>query len=452
MHTRTIRRPEFALAVFALFTLLAGQFWRNTVGWWGFGAIALGLIVTYAILLVRFRATYKRRGFPLTLLVFLGWATASLMWSSYASTTALALVILFGTTIVGFGLAYLLPWSTFVRALSLALRLIIGLSLVFELWVALIVQHPIMPFFQTPIYSRDLPETYWSGGTIFQGGPIQGIVGNRNILAFIALLAFVVIAAQMADRMISKLRGFTWLAIIIATFLLAQSITVIFAGALVVLLWAFAQWARHRGDGRHGLVYVVGSATLALLIWAGTYVVPFISTLHGRNPDLTGRSWIWATTVQLWQQKPVLGWGWVSYWAPWVKPFKDLIVIHGIMYLQAHNAWLDVLMQLGIIGFICLFVFAFTAVWRAWFRAVDRPRWDLVRTRPFVTLHMVPLFLLACLLAQSLVESRMLVEGGWALLVICAVATKLPDTLNEHPALIAVDPRPSRLREQLEQR
>ena len=446
MRVRTIRRPEFALAVFTLFTLLAGQFWRNTVGWYGFGAIVGILLVIYATLLVKHRETYRHRGFPLTLLVFIGWATASLMWSAYPATTALALGVLFATTLGAFGLAYLMPWSTFVRALSYALRTIIGLSLLFEVWVALVVHHPIMPFFATPNYSRDLPETYWCAGTIFEGAPIQGILGNRNLMAFVALLAVIVVAIQLADKVISRLSGWTWLTLSVIAFALTQSMTVIFAGLLVLILGLFAQWARHRGDGRHRLVYGVGALTVAGLVVIAISTGPVISKLIGRNPDFTGRTWIWNVALDLWKQHPVVGWGWISYWAPWVKPFKDLIVIHSITYLQAHSAWLDVLMQLGLVGLILFIVFVVTALWRAWFRAVDRPRWDINVNRPFVAMHMLPLFLLACLIAQSFVESRMLIEGGWALLVICAVATKLPDTLNEHPRLIDTRVHPRELK------
>ena len=34
-----------AYATFALFTVLAGQFWRNLLGWWGFGAVVAVVVV-----------------------------------------------------------------------------------------------------------------------------------------------------------------------------------------------------------------------------------------------------------------------------------------------------------------------------------------------------------------------------------------------------------------------
>ena len=440
MKARVARSAEVALAVFALFTLLAGDFWRNLLGWPAFLAICAIAIVIYAVLLVRGWPRIRHRGLPITLVVFLAWAGLSLIWSFYRGATALALVALYGTTIVAFGLAYLLPWSTFVRALGVALRWALGLSIVFELWVALVIRHPVLPLW-LKVDGKVPGEFYWCEGHILQGGPIQGIMGNRNLLGFVALLGIVVFSVQLADKLIWKVWGYFWLGVSVLCIGLTQSATVIFALILVLICGAFALWARKRGDGRHRRVY-----WSALFIFIGLGLLafafgPVIAQVVGRSPDFTGRADIWAVVVHLWEQKPVLGWGWISYWAPWVAPFDHLIVRHGVTYLQAHNAWLDVLMQLGVIGGVMFTVLIGTAIWRAWFRAVDRPRWDLQTNRPFVALHMLPLFLLACLCAQSLSESRILVEGGWALLAICAVATKLPDTLNEHPRLIATDPR-----------
>ncbi len=439
MQLRRIGVGEFALAVVTLFTLLAGQFWRNLTDWTWFGVIAVAIFVTYAVLLIVHRNSFRHRGFPLTLVVFFGWAVLSLIWSQYQGTTALALVILFATTIAGFGLAYLMPWSTFVRAFSIALRLIIGLSLFFELYVALVIGHPIAANFRTPDYAHEPVESWWCAGKIFEGAPIQGILGNRNLLGFVALLAIVVISVQLADRVVSRLWGTFWLVLAVLTTVLTQSATVFVAMGLVLICCLLALWARKRGDGRHRLVYWTALTFFVVVALVGVLFGPLIAQTIGRSPDFTGRFDIWNATIALWQQHPVLGWGWISYWAPWVYPFQDLIVVHGVMYLQAHNAWLDVGMQLGWIGLIMFTVFVITAVWRAWFRAVDRPRWDARTDRPFVALHMLPLFILACLIAQSLAESRLLIEGGWALLVICAVATKLPDTLNEHPRLLTVD-------------
>jgi exopolysaccharide production protein ExoQ len=66
-----------------------------------------------------------------------------------------------------------------------------------------------------------------------------------------------------------------------------------------------------------------------------------------------------------------------------------------------------------------------STLWRTWFFAVDRPRAGAAEDIPFTALTLLPLLILSALIAQSAAESRMLVESGWALLVVISVKTKL---------------------------
>jgi exopolysaccharide production protein ExoQ len=66
-----------------------------------------------------------------------------------------------------------------------------------------------------------------------------------------------------------------------------------------------------------------------------------------------------------------------------------------------------------------------SALWRTWFFAVDQPRVTAGAPAPFTAIALLPLLILAALIAQSAAESRLLVESGWALLVVVSVKTKL---------------------------
>ena len=48
--------------------------------------------------------------------------------------------------------------------------------------------------------------------------------------------------------------------------------------------------------------------------------------------------------------------------------------------------WVDIRMQLGIVGVVVLGLLYLAFVWRSWFFAVDRPRWDLRDDRPYSSL------------------------------------------------------------------
>jgi O-antigen ligase len=153
--------------------------------------------------------------------------------------------------------------------------------------------------------------------------------------------------------------------------------------------------------------------------------------LLGKSGTLTGRTGIWAEVIDIARQRPVVGWGWISYWAPGIAPFnRKAFNIGGIQYLQAHDAWLDLWLQLGIIGVVVFAAFALSALVRAWILSIDRPHLGAGRTGSFDPSTLLPVLVLVALLAQSFAESRLLIEYGLLLLSLFAIKTKRPDPLG----------------------
>lgn len=426
----TVRRStgtaEAVLGAVVLFTLFAGDFWRNLISWPGYFVLAGVLAVLCVVIVIRSRPRFRWRTTPKTLLLFLALAIVSIAWSAYPGASALGVIATLATTAAGVFLGLRLGWPGLLSALGNAFRWILGLSLLFELVVALFVRHPVLPLTPAkPIPSGTLPQAfYWSRDLLFHGGPIQGIVGNSNLLAMIALLALIVFGIQVADRTVRRGTSISWLVVAALTFALTRSATVVAAALVTAVVLGFALWARRAGAERRAPVYIVAIAAVAAVIVLVSVFASRIPALFGKSEDLTGRLDIWEAVTRLAQQRPVFGWGWVSYWAPWVKPFDGLATRNGVEYLQAHNAWLDVWLQLGIVGLVVFILVVVTAFGRSWFLAVDRPRFAVPDDQPYRAIALLPLLLLAALIAQSFAESRMLIEGGWALLVTLSVATK----------------------------
>lgn len=417
---------EAVFAALVLFTLFAGDFWRNLISWPGYFALAGALAVVSAVLIVRSRPVLKWRTTPKTLVLFLALAIVSIAWSAYPGASALGVLAQLATTVGGLFLGLRLGRASLLSALGNAFRWILGLSLLFELVVAVFVRHPVLPLTPAqPVPSGKLPQAFfWSRDLLFHGGPIQGIVGNSNLLAMIALLSLVVFGIQAADRTVRRGSALSWLVVAALTLVLTRSATVIAAALVTAVVLGFALWARRAGPDRRTPVYVVGIAAVAAVIVLVSVFASRIPALFGKSEDLTGRLDIWNAVTGLAQQRPVFGWGWVSYWAPWVKPFDGLATRNGVEYLQAHNAWLDVWLQLGIVGLVVFILVVLTTFGRSWFLAVDRPRFTVADDQPYRALALLPLLLLAALIAQSFAESRILIEGGWALLVALSVSTK----------------------------
>src|SRR5690606_169438 len=125
---------------------------------------------------------------PIPLLAFLTLATVSLAWSFYPGSTALGLLATWMTVTAAVAVAVVFSWDELLRALGIALRFILGLSMLFELVVSVFVRQPVFPLWVEYPDGKLPLMLMWSRNWLFDGGPIQGVVGNSSLLAFSALL------------------------------------------------------------------------------------------------------------------------------------------------------------------------------------------------------------------------------------------------------------------------
>jgi O-antigen ligase len=410
-------RYHRALATLSIFTLAAGDLWRYLLSWWGWGAIVGILLVLIVIEVIRMRADWRRLPYPL--MAFLLLITVSIAWSAYPAASAIGVLLTFVVTTTAVFLSMAFGLTTFARSLGTALRWILGLSLVFELFVSLVLRRPLLPLWVDYSELETIPKAfYWSRDLLLEGGRIQGIVGNSNLLGLIALLATIVFSLQIAARATSRTWTTVWLLIALLTLVLTRSSTVLIAGVATGLVAVFLVLLRRKA-GRGRVPYYIGGATIAGAGVAAAIVFrgPLLELL-GKSPDLTNRLSIWNTVLDLAAQRPVAGWGWISYWAPWVEPYDDLVVIKGVTYLPAHNAWIDVYLQLGVIGLVVFGALVLSTLGRSWTRALD-----LEHGRG-KAIGLLPVLIMVALVVHSLAESRLLIEISFALLIVFAIRTR----------------------------
>lgn len=420
--------------IFVMFMALSGTAWVHAFGELPAAVVTIAGGVLSVVLWFIIRPPVQWRRLPWFVVAFVAWATLSLLWSAWPQTTALTLLLLWITTIQALFIGSVLTWRELVRAAASALKWVMALSILFELWVAVFVQAPILPGFV--VGDADDPIEYWSRNNLFDwGGRLQGIMGNANLLAPVALLAVVVFGIRIALG--APRRGLLWAWIGLSAFLFvrASSATayVAAAGVAVVLVTVLLmRRATRPGERtRYYLAYaVVGIGGLtALYLLRDT-----IFTALGRSADLTGREAIWEAVLGRWSERPWLGWGYATPWAPWDPAFDGWIIDHGQTVLQAHNMWVDILMQLGIVGVVLLGLLYLAFVWRSWFFAVDRPRWDLRDDRPYSAVTLLPTLVGAIVLVQGLAESSPLLLWGWLFVVMLGAKIKQSPHVGEGPA------------------
>jgi exopolysaccharide production protein ExoQ len=433
---------RLGFAGFVLFTGLAGDFWRNLLTWYGYGAIVAVVVAGAVTLLVHNRARLRLGQLPYPLLAFLLLATLSIAWSFYPGSSALGVTAQWLTTAGAVAVATVVSWPELLLVLGAVFRIILGLSFVFEFIVAAFVRHPVLPVWVVPDDPKHIAMiAYWSRDLLFELGKIQGIVGNSSLLAMIALLALVVFGIQLAERSVGRFWGWFWVAVAVVTIAITESATIYLGLAVVVvvamlaLLIRAARTPRARSFSYAGIVAaVLVLVTLGILF--RTRIVEFL----GKKSDFTGRTDIWAAVIHLAHQRPAFGWGWVSYWTPWVEPFKSFLHKGGVQVMHAHDAWLDVWLQLGILGLIVFAALVLSTLVRSWLMATDRTITAPRSLGHYSWITLLPLLMLTAQLVQSLAESRILLEGGWILLVVFAVKTKLTPLAIEHSEKSAQTP------------
>lgn len=104
--------------------------------------------------------------------------------------------------------------------------------------------------------------------------------------------------------------------------------------------------------------WLVGNLRMVIVMLAGLYflladvMTALVAEMFGRNEDLTGRATeIWPLVLEAAARHPILGAGYGGFWGLGGDLSKSLALE------QAHNGYLDVYLELGIVGLIVLSIF-----------------------------------------------------------------------------------------------
>ncbi|NQX36798.1 O-antigen ligase [Herbiconiux sp. VKM Ac-2851] len=387
-----------ALTVAILGTAFFSHLLRSTVGWPGLIAMVAVLVLLAALSFAgRWRELDWHGLLPVSLLLFLAWCALTSLWSQYLPSTLNGLAYLLAYAFLGIYVAVVRDLIQIVRALGDVLRVVLTLSLVVEVLSGILLDVPI----------RFLGVT----GALASGGPIQGVLGTRNMLGFVGLIALVTFVIELATR--SVRRG-TWVfSVIVAALAIVFSGSPVTLGVAIVtavaalVLFALRSAAPDTRRGWHFVLLAVGLLTLVLGFLVRGRILEILSTRR----EFTYRLEIWRELWRLIDLNPLEGWGWTGFWRSNVSPFFALDVIGNRAHTSALNAYFDVYFQTGLIGIAIFVVFVALTMGRAWVLAAAR------KSIVYVWIALV----MVVLVVTSSAESAVLVEYGWLLLVICSV-------------------------------
>ena len=388
-----------AISTLIFVTGFGTHFIRALIGWPGLVTIILSLMGLAAISLWFRRAHLEWHGtLPISLIVFVGWAVISMFWAptntTIVSGVRIGYLLSFG--VLGFYVAVLRDTIQVVRAVGGALRSLLVISLVLEVFSGVLIDSPI--------------RFLGIEGNLAVLGPIQGVFGTRNQLGFVALIALITFAIETLSHSIPRVLG-RWSLLLAAVCVLLSRSPVVMGVLAVVAVAALALFGVRRAPASVRWIWQIAIAAgviiAGVVLWA---VRGRVLSFLNAGSELETRLRLWQEMERYLATNPLQGWGWVGAW-PTTPPFLWLNLATGKVNGTGLSAYVDVYFQLGLVGFVAFLALLGLALARSWLLASDK------KSVVYVWLALI----LVALATVSLAESSALFESGWLLLVVCSI-------------------------------
>ena len=346
----------------------------------------LMLTVSIGVLLLAPRNAVKRIPISVSITAFVGIMLLSVLWTNNLDGTIFSLErvvpqVLTFSIIVG-----LLRFEDFMVGLIWSFRVALLIT---------IVASAIDPTTRLHISEEqygDAPLPGWHGWYF-----------HKNFMAPLFCLGALTVAMFDRNRVAKwlTLTGFTVMIV------MSDSKTGIFAFIMMLGIW---WWLEHFSqlDERNGVMFFVSTSALGLLGVAGAFTsLNALTTVAGRDANFSGRTAIWTAGIDAFLERPLLGFGLNGLF--WSNPVKietiELWRSVGFDAQHAHQGFLDVLLQLGIVGFV---------VYMALFSSTLSSGWKMIKTN-----RKIGMWIVAVMIGQLFMAlSENTLTGSWLMVLV----------------------------------
>ena len=317
-------RVSSVLSTATVGTALCAFALRNTIGGPGLLAILVVLVLLVgASLAAQWGNIGWRALVPISLMVFTLWSWLTIFWSQYqwASLAALSYMLVF--TVLGIYIALVRDTIQIVRTFGDVMRFVLVVSIALEILTGLV--------FDTSFKALAI------AGNLGSAEPIQGIFGSRNQLGVIAVIALITFATELRTKSLQR---------------------------------GYAMRRVPSGRRRYWQFVLIGFvAAGAIISWLSRVAIVASFDASG---DLTYRLRVWRQLWDLGEVHRLEGWGWIGAWNADLAPFTAFGNFGSRVPGSAHNAYLDVWFQLGLVGFLIFIGLLGLAFMRSWLLASRR--------------------------------------------------------------------------------
>ena len=323
------------------------------------------------------------------LLAITGFCFVSALWSIDPEVTFRRAVGLALTNLAAVGFVASLSWRRLLQSLAIVFAFLIVFCYVVCLFV--------------PAYGRMQVEF---------PGAWQGAWSNKNMLGMQMAAGFVVLCcAALADRAHRRLwLGFAGAAL--GLVIMSTSKTALVSVLLAAVAMGLVILIR-RGPVTALIGAYLGAVGVVGLGFCIAFIPDLALGLIGKDATLTGRTLIWSSVVGQIAHRPWLGFGFGAVWDNkdiW-SPLATISKQQGFTVHEAHNAWLQITLDLGFVG-IGIWSLAYLCLWLQ------------IALRPYRNGNLLALPFLLLFSLTSITEASFLSQNNWLWMLFVIVAVK----------------------------
>jgi exopolysaccharide production protein ExoQ len=191
---------------------------------------------------------------------------------------------------------------------------------------------------------------------VSHAGAWRGLFSHKNTFGYVAALDLLILMILSLTAAVHRFWPILGLQVALLALVLSQSLTALITALVAILSLLFVATLRAPGWLRMSAPLFFITIGLVCLGISSLFPDDVLEAL-GRDRTLTGRTWLWEEAWEFITGRPLLGYGYGAFWAPDSPPAIELqTVLHWPMS-HAHNGYLDLWLQLGLLGLV-LFVWS----------------------------------------------------------------------------------------------
>ncbi len=294
-------------------------------------------VLAYLGLVGKWRNVYQLILKEKWLFVFIGWAFLSVLWSEYTFISFKRWVQLFGSVLIC--VSALLNFRDEEEALSY-------FKVILLIYIPLTVAS--LLFIPGAVH---LDNSAWRGVA-----PHKNILGQACLISLVVWICGWSRALRRRDKSICLLYGAMSLVLLVGSNSMTSLLTVLIL-LLVFILTAVVRIVVQPLIGKFfsWLLIVLILSCYGGILLAYPEIVSDAVGFFGKEITLTGRSDLWGRVFEEAQGHFMLGWGYGGFWvinSPWMERiYSEFIWLPN----QAHQGYLDLFIETGIIGSVLVF-------------------------------------------------------------------------------------------------